>query len=475
MDDARESRRHLRRLGLRRIGARARGALQSLTWRMVLLATLLIAAGTAGSAVTIGSLYRAGIERQFDQILSYDLDELIGRTREGEGGAITIDGEHSRDKYQDATRGWYWQVTADGKVVAGSASTQDVEIRLRPPRQGEASSYNVPGPEGLNQNLRVYAKTLGIGQPPKQVVYIVAGDWSDVQAEVEAFSRNLVSWVAAFGAGLVLTMLATIWFGLGPLRRIPDALADIRSGRKDRLTGTFPREVQPLVREINALLDHNARVVERARTHVGNLAHALKTPLAVLTNESAAAKGELAGAVKAQTEIMRQQVEHHLSRARMAARAGILGARTSVMPVLEALQRTLEKIYARRGVAIAVRGPAAAAFRGEKQDLEEILGNLMDNACKWSGGEVRATVRVAGDRLVIDVEDDGPGIPENKRTQASKRGFRLDEKTPGSGLGLSIVHDTAEIYGGALALGQSELGGLKATLDLPAAAEPARK
>jgi signal transduction histidine kinase len=474
MDASRESRPLLRRLGLRRLAARLRGALQSLTWRMVLLATLLIAAGTAGSAVTIGSLYRAGIERQFDQILSYDLDELIGRTREGEKGALSIDGEHSRDKYQDATRGWYWQVQVDGKVVAASSSLQDVEIQLAPPRVGETLSYNVPGPPGLNQNLRVFAKSLGIGQPPKQVVYIVAGDWSDVQAEVEAFSRNLFTWVAAFGLGLVLTMLATIWFGLGPLRRIPGALADIRSGASDRLTGTFPREVQPLVREINALLDHNARIVERARTHVGNLAHALKTPLAVLGNEAEAPGAELARAVKAQTEVMRRQVEHHLARARMAARAGILGARTSVMPVLEGLQRTLEKIYARRGVAIAVAGPPAAAFRGEKQDLEEILGNLMDNACKWSGGEVRATVRVVGDRLVVEVEDDGPGIPENKRTAAFKRGFRLDETTPGSGLGLSIVHDTAEIYGGALTLGESALGGLKATLDLPAAGDVKR-
>ena len=256
-------------------------------------------------------------------------------------------------------------------------------------------------------------------------------------------------------------------FGLQPLRRIPPALAEIRTGSADRLTGSFPAEVQPLATEINQLLDHNAQVVERARTHVGNLAHALKTPLAVLTNEAAAGDAVKAGIVDTQTKVMREQVEHHLSRARLAARAGILGARTSVMPVLEGLHRTLEKIYSARGISIAINGPPDISFRGERQDLEELLGNLMDNACKWAASRVRVTVLQQDGQMIVQVEDDGPGLTPSQRRQAVKRGQRLDEATPGTGLGLSIVTDIAEIYGGAFTLQESSMNGLMARLTLP--------
>ncbi|MEQ8697491.1 MAG: ATP-binding protein, partial [Bauldia litoralis] len=264
-----------------------------------------------------------------------------------------------------------------------------------------------------------------------------------------------------------------VFFGLRPLRRVPPALAAIRSGKADRVVGPFPAEIEPLAQEINALLDQNTQVVERARTHVGNLAHALKTPLAVLMNEASRSDSALAAKVTEQTGIMKEQIEHHLSRARTAAQAGVLGARTSVMPVLEGLGRTLEAIHRARGVKIAVEGPPDAAFRGERQDLEEMLGNLMDNACKWAAGRVRVGVSVAesGDdpRLEIRVEDDGPGLSSTEMRTALKRGMRIDEKTPGSGLGLSIVADIVDMYGGSVSLDSAPLGGLLAVVDLPAA------
>ena len=225
-----------------------------------------------------------------------------------------------------------------------------------------------------------------------------------------------------------------------------------------------------------ALLDHNAEVVDRARTHVGNLAHALKTPLAVLTNEATGREGPLAESVKAQLAIMQQQVDHHLSRARMAARAGVLGARTSVMPVLEGLARTLEKIYRERGVSIVLDGPPAIAFRGERQDLEEMVGNLVDNACKWA--QSRVAVEVSSERpdpkddrrlVRIVVDDDGPGLSPQQREQVARRGSRLDQTKPGSGLGLSIVVELAALYGGGLTLGTAPIGGLRAELVVPGA------
>jgi signal transduction histidine kinase len=223
-----------------------------------------------------------------------------------------------------------------------------------------------------------------------------------------------------------------------------------------------------LADELNALLAHDAAVVERARTHVGNLAHALKTPLAVLSNEAATAEGPLAQQVARQTGMMRRQVDHYLARARAAATGGLLGARTPVAPVLEDLKRTLERIHLDRRIAIELACDPAAAFRGEREDLEEMLGNLMDNGCKWARSTVAVKAAPQGGRLAIEVEDDGLGLTAEEREQAFERGRRLDEDVPGSGLGLSIVRDIAELYGGSVALGEAARGGLKVTLDLPA-------
>jgi signal transduction histidine kinase len=267
-------------------------------------------------------------------------------------------------------------------------------------------------------------------------------------------------------------------FGLAPLKRISDSLAAIRSGTSERLEGRFPEEIAPLARETNALIEANREIVQRARTHVGNLAHALKTPLSVMMNE-ATARGEdtLAAKVREQIGIMRDQVSRHLERARLAARLTVVGTVTEVRPVVTALARTMEKIHHGRGIAIDVEAPQDARFLGERQDLEEMVGNLVDNACKWARS--RVTVEVVAERpkgsgnsvvrLVID--DDGPGLTptEREQVQVAPRGRRLDETKPGSGLGLSIVVELAGLYGGELALGTAPIGGLRAELVLPAA------
>jgi signal transduction histidine kinase len=226
--------------------------------------------------------------------------------------------------------------------------------------------------------------------------------------------------------------------------------------------------------ELNLLIQSNVEIVERARTQVGNLAHALKTPLSVLTNEAAAQDGPLAAKVREQAELMRGQVSLYLDRARRAARAQGIGAVTEVKPVLEALARTLERINRDKGVAVSVECPDALRFRGERQDLEEMVGNLLDNACKWAAGRVSLVAAPAPEAsgrsyLTIAVEDDGPGLPEDQRAQALKRGQRLDESKPGSGLGLSIVAETAAMYNGSVGLEDAGLGGLRAVLLLPAA------
>jgi len=267
-------------------------------------------------------------------------------------------------------------------------------------------------------------------------------------------------------------------FGLAPLKRISAGLAAIRAGTAERLQGRFPEEIAPLARETNALIDANREIVERARTHVGNLAHALKTPLSVIVNE-AAARGDdpLAAKVREQAAVMRDQVQHHLERARIAARATVVGTVTEVGPVVTALARSMEKIHRDRGIAIDIESTPATKFRGEKQDLEEMVGNLVDNACKWAQSRVAIEVltaraeTTANPTLRVVVDDDGPGLnpSQRERIQVPRRGNRLDETKPGSGLGLSIVTDLAALYGGALTLGTAPIGGLRAELVLPAA------
>jgi len=269
----------------------------------------------------------------------------------------------------------------------------------------------------------------------------------------------------------VLATLFQVRFGLSPLRAIRQDLTAIRSGEAEKLEGQLPDEIRPLQHELNALIQSNREIVERARTHVGNLAHALKTPLSVITNEARGRKDPFAAKVIEQAEIMRTQITHHLDRARVAARSGAIGDITDVEAVVAALKRTLDRIYDGRGVALEVSAEPGLKFQGEKQDLEEMVGNLLDNACKWAKSRVRLeAARTDGSRnFIVLVDDDGPGLTEAERERAVKRGQRLDESKPGSGLGLSIVADLAHLYKGRLRLEPSPEGGLRARLELPAA------
>jgi signal transduction histidine kinase len=304
----------------------------------------------------------------------------------------------------------------------------------------------------------------------------VAGplDWFD--EIVSTFRNRLTVALALAGLGLLAVTLFQVRFGLSPLRRIEHGLSAIRSGDAERLEGELPAEIEPLQTELNALIKSNQEIVDRARTQVGNLAHALKTPLAVIVNEAREDRGPFGRKVAEQAAIMRDSIGHYLDRARMAARVGVIGRVTEVAAVVEPLARALERIHRDKGVAIEIECPPGTRFQGERQDLEEMLGNLLDNACKWSRRNVLLTVTVpTGEargrprELVVTVDDDGPGLNAEQRQRIGKRGQRLDESKPGSGLGLSIVTDLAQSYRGRFALEQSPHGGLRATLTLPAA------
>lgn len=446
----------------------------SIAFRLVAGAAFWIAAGLFGGAFLLSTLFRDYVERSFDARLAVLWDSLYTVSRVDAKGNLQMLGEPGEPAFEQAYSGWYWQISRGIVPSRRSRSLWDRSIVHKV--VGDRPIFlRIQGPEG--QDLRVLAQTVTVadeaGRRSVRYTFLIAGDRDELEGEIALFNRNLAWSLGGLGLLLVIAVFIQVRFGILPLRRIPSALASIRSGREERLTGQFSAEVEPLAEELNKLIDHNREVVERARTHVGNLAHALKTPLAVLANESQDAKSGLARIVREQAALMQEQVDHHLLRARAAARASGLGARTEIAPVVEALERTLAAIHRDKNLDISseLQGDAenGVAIAGERQDVEEMLGNLMDNACKWARRLVEVSAAQAEGRIIIHVEDDGPGLKPAEREKAIERGQRLDEATPGSGLGLSIVRDLAESYAGTLTLEKSKFGGVRAVLDLPAA------
>jgi signal transduction histidine kinase len=430
----------------------------------------------------LSSLYRDAVERSFDRRLNVFLRTLVAEVAAPDDSSERTPQSLGEPQFDLPLSGWYWQLTrlnAARPEVRSSRSLWDsglphlADAGVAATDDGTRRAY-VPGPE--DQRLRLIERTVDLGEDGRYLV-AVAGDSQEIDDETHSFDRAIAATFAILAAVLLLTTMFQVRFGLAPLKRISDSLAAIRAGTAERLAGRFPVEIEPLARETNALIDANREIVERARTHVGNLAHALKTPLSVMMNEAAARPDDpLAAKVGEQIVIMRDQVTRHLERARIAARATVVGSVTEVAPVATALTRTMEKIYHPRGIAIDLDAPEGVRFRGERQDLEEMLGNLVDNACKWA--QARVSIEVTQERRQDDpikvivrvvVDDDGPGLSPADRDQVARRGQRLDETKPGSGLGLSIVLELASLYGGNLTLSTAPIGGLRAELVLPAA------
>jgi signal transduction histidine kinase len=452
----------------------------SLAFRLFLWATGLTVVILIVTGVALSSIYRHAVERAFDRRLDVYLRTLVADVASPEEGNDKFPQSIGEPLFELPLSGWYWQVTRLDTAkpeLHSSRSLWDSNL----PRLADAAVDSAvggyrkgyaQGPEDVR--LRLVERNIDLGDDGRYLIQ-VAGDASELDEEMRSFDRIIGAIFTALAVALLLTTALQVRFGLSPLKRISESLAAIRSGRAERLEGEFPVEIASLARETNALIEANREIVERARTHVGNLAHALKTPLSVIVNEAAARPADpLAQKVLEQADIMRDQVARQLERARLAARSAVVGTLIDVTPVVTALARTMEKLHRERDIAIAVDVPAYARFRGEEQDLEEMIGNLVDNACKWAQSRVAIEVVANGPasddkhRVRIIVDDDGPGLSPAEREQVALRGQRLDESKPGSGLGLSIVVELASLYGGVLTLGTAPIGGLRAELALPA-------
>lgn len=452
---------------------------RSLSGRLIGVATIWSVVAIAVAGFILVTLYRQASESAFDERLDVYVKAIIGDMAGGEPGEPTRPDNLGEPRFDLPVSGWYWTIVDEGKgsLVFASLSLFGDTLDLPSlPASGEMTSV-ANGPDG--EEIRIVQRRIAFGD--NEVYRIaVAGATNELREQTAEFAGQVALTLAVLGLGLVGAIFLQVRVGLRPLRDLRSSLANVRNGDAESVEEDLPKELAPLAIELNDLIRSNREIVERARTHVGNLAHALKTPLSVITNEARGSDGPFAAKMAEQAAIMRTQVEHHLERARMAAQRRVIGVSVEIEPAVARLARAMAKIHADRNLDIDVDAPKGLRFRGEQQDLEELVGNLLDNACKWSNSRVRVTVkpdRGAGDgreRVEIEVADDGPGLSEDERKEAVKRGRRLDETVPGTGLGLSIVADIARIYGGSLELGVSELGGLSARLILPMAQATAK-
>jgi signal transduction histidine kinase len=437
--------------------------------------TILIVAGLGLSA-----LNARWSEASFDEQLGVYLKALVANVAVAGDEARAASSPVIDPQFELAFSGWYWQITRlDVKPpeirtsrslfaaqLPGLADTGTKEERLNGVRRGY-----VVGPG--DRQVRMIEREIDAGDEGRFLVQ-VAANADVIQAQIERFEYALAATFLVLAVALLGSTALAVRYGLRPLRVLRQGLAEIRRGEAEHISGEFPRDVAPLAAEINLLLDANRGVVERARTQVGNLAHALKTPLSVIVNEADSNSPRLADKVREQAGVMRRQVSFYLDRARAAARASAPGAATEVRPVIEGLVRTFEKVYRERAVSFTIEAQDRLRFRGEPQDLTDLIGNLLDNAGKWARSRVvvhaeRDPQPDAAGRFYFFawIDDDGPGLDPMERAAALVRGQKLDESRPGSGLGLSIVVDIAAVYGGALQLEESPPGGLRARLRLP--------
>ena len=452
---------------------------RSLAFRVVAFSTIWAVVALIAISTVITTLYRQASQRGFESLLSAHLFNLISSVGVSEAGTLSGSPDLGDLRFSQRNSGWYWAVEPVSKGLGEPLRSASMTAAVSSPSTDEVGFdrtfqrvYRTTGPTG--EVLQVIESEFVLDADNRIARFRVMGNRTELEAEIAGFQRRLFFYLAVFGVGTILINAVAILLGLRPLRRVREALSMVREGTARRLDGSFPAEIEPLANETNALIENNRRIVERSRTQVGNLAHSLKTPLSVLINEGRAIGGPKGKLIEEQSSAMQAQVEHYLQRARVAAQRDSVIYRTPVSPLLARMVRVIERLNPGKTVSLDL--PAAdVLFAGEAEDLEEIVGNLMENAAKWSRSAIEvqlSPVRMGegeGALFSIRIEDDGPGIPEEKAKEALRRGKRLDETVPGSGLGLAIVSDLVNEYGGHLALGRAGTGGLSVEVKLPAA------
>lgn len=484
-----------------------KGDTGSLTRRMITTAAAWILVLLLGGGIILDRVLENTITRNFDEQLEYVLNAMIASAEIGQDGEVLFNRPLGDQRFLEPDSGFYWQIKGEGFADFASRSLWDRSLIPKALEKADGAYIYDAGPEiqqalngdipnftienNLDRNADDGAPAFGVADEELRIIergiylpgsdvrwwFLVAQDRADLDRQINAVRSTIFYSFVVLGLGLIIMATSQTFYGLWPLRRVRQAIYAMRTGQQNRVTESLPREVMPMVDELNALLEHNENQAEEARRHAGNLAHALKTPLTVVMNAATAKADDLGDIVIREAAVMRRQVDHHLARARAVGRRGHLQSRAAIRPSIEAVERAVTRLYPH--VRFDLDGEKDLEAAVERQDLDELLGNLIENAAKYGGGSVFVTVNRRTDNSVSDkknyaeiwVEDDGMGIPEGERIRIFDRGARLDTGKPGTGLGLAIVRDVAEIYGGRVSLHESEdLGGLLVKLILPLAA-----
>jgi len=443
--------------------------LTSLTRRLIGVAAIWITVLLLGGGYALDRVLTSSLIENFDKQLEYVLNAMIAASEIGPDGEVRFNRPPADQRFLEPYSGVYFQVSGEGADTFPSRSLWDRRLQVDA-AHNDVDLHTYDSKEFEDEPLRIVERDVILPGSEVRWRFQVAQSREIIDRQIRDLRTTLIRSFVALGIGLLVLAALQAFYGLWPLRRVRSEVVAIRSGKQSRISENFPREIFPLVRELNELLAHSEEQAEEARRHAGNLAHALKTPLTVITNAATAHSEDLAETVCREATAMRRQVDHHLARARAIGRRASLHARATVWESLEAVERAVSRLYP--DVTVDIAGDRVASVRVERQDLDEMLGNLVENASKYGHGRVFVTVEQVADKGVeIMVEDDGPGIPPEEREAIFARGARLDTTgKPGTGLGLAIVRDVAEIYGGSIRLEESEdLGGLLARLTLPAA------
>jgi signal transduction histidine kinase len=442
--------------------------LTSLTRRIIGVAALWITVLLLGGGYALDRVLTNSLVENFDKQLEYVLNAMIAASEIGPDGEVRFNRPPADQRFLEPYSGVYFQVSGEGADTFPSRSLWDRRLRVDP-AHNDVRLHTYDSREFEDEPLRIVERDVILPSSNIRWRFQVAQSREIIDRQIKELRTTLIRAFAALGIGLLVLAALQAFYGLWPLRRVRKEVVAIRSGTQRRISEDFPREIFPLVNELNQLLVHGEEQAEEARRHAGNLAHALKTPLTVITNAATAHAPDLADTVCREATTMRRQVDHHLARARAIGRRASAHARAQVWESVEAVERAVTRLYP--DVTVDIAGDKESAVHIERQDLDEMLGNLVENAAKYGNGRVFVTVEQVADKGVeILVEDDGPGIPAAERESIFQRGARLDTDKPGTGLGLAIVRDVAEIYGGSIRLEESEdLGGLLARLCLPPA------
>ena len=444
--------------------------MNSLALRLFLSASVWIIFTLFSGGLLLSNVFRESTQKAFEDKLNFFMETLIGASRVDSTSSITVVSELGDPRFFRPYSGWYWQINEKSKTLVRSRSMWDQVFTLDKRLIGgrakfidetlRQSAQNNPGVS--SQNLVVIQREISFPGMSTPITFMVSGNTNEFEKNISRYNNILVSSLVLLGLGLFVSVFLQVKFGLLPLEKIKNSLFKIRNGDATKLEDIYPTEVSPLAKEINTLLDHNEKIISRAKMNVGNLAHALKTPVAVIKNHITVKKND--DVIDSQMIVIENYINKYLQKARASATSKLKKTKIDITEVIKKMRQIFKKINPELKI-IFKSNNEKFLIAGSEDDMDEIIGNVMENACKWTKTQVIIEIfKISKDQIKLCISDDGPGLPEKKMKEVFDRGFRLDEQTQGTGLGLNIVKDAVKNLAGSVWLEKSKFGGLKVNI-----------